>query len=132
MRAPLVFCFISSWFIVGQALAAPNVVFAPPKNVTGLVTHAPHPEYPADALQRHVSGAGVFLLRTQVKTGRVTEIVIRRSTGDRSLDSATVKALSQWRFKPGALTHWPIMAVRLQPPLTDAEALIEVPVRFVL
>src|SRR5712691_4685321 len=111
----VIICFAASFAVI-TSFAAPTVS-APPPNVTGLVTHAPQPDYPADALQRHASGAGVFLLRTQITSGRVTQVVIGRTTGDRSLDNAAVKALSQWRFKPGALTHRKIRSVQLQPPL---------------
>jgi TonB family protein len=131
MRAGLILSSVIACFALASAFAARGVI-APPPNVIGLLTHAPQPEYPADALQRHASGAGVFLLRTQIQTGHVSGVVIGRSTGDTSLDSAAVKVLLQWRFKPGALTHRKITSVRLNPPLTEAEALIKVPVTFVL
>lgn len=96
------------------------------------MTHAPHPVYPADAIQRHASGEGVFLLRVQIKTGRVTQVTVGLSTGDRSLDAAAMKALLQWRFKSGSLSHRQVRSVDVQPPLTDNEALIKLPMRFAL
>ncbi len=72
--------------------AAPPAI-RPPPDVTRLVTDAPQPDYPAEALQRHASGSGVFLLRVEIRSGRVEQVIVGRTTGDRALDAAAVKAL---------------------------------------
>ena len=45
----------------------------------------------------------IFVMRIQIKSGRVKEVYVARSTGHSDLDAATVQALKQWRFKPDAL-----------------------------
>jgi TonB family protein len=105
---------------------------SPPPDVSRWIVSAPQPEPPLAVRQRRGRGTGIFLLRTQIKTGRVTQVVVGQSTGDTTLDAAAVKALSSWRFKPGALPYRKITSVRLSPPLTTEEALIKVPVTFVL
>jgi TonB family protein len=94
--------------------------------------YAPHPTYPIGARYRHSSGAGIFLLRTEMSTGRVKEVIAVRSTGDRFLDAAAVNALREWRFKPESLSYWNNTSLKLNPPLTKQETLIKVPVRFAL
>jgi TonB family protein len=55
------------------------------------------PEYPAQALARHIQGA--VLVRVQVGTdGRVQEAKV--ASGDPLLAQAAVAAVRQWRFKP--------------------------------
>jgi TonB family protein len=94
--------------------------------------YAPHPTYPLGARYRRSSGAGIFLLRTTMSTGRVTQVIVARSTGDRFLDAAAVKALHEWQFKPESLSYWNNKSLMLNPPLTKQETLIKVPVRFTL
>src|SRR5918996_6433730 len=75
------------------------------------VVYAPLPQYPSSAqrqLIRETRGAymaifrgdpkGIFLLRVKIKTGCVKEVIVARSTGERTLDLQTVQALKQWRF----------------------------------
>jgi TonB family protein len=38
------------------------------------------------------------------KTGLVTSVEIRQSTGHKMLDQCVVDALQQWRFKPGTVS----------------------------
>jgi TonB family protein len=92
------------------------------------VMFAPKPAKPFAA--RHVTGSGIFLVRVQIKSGRVNEVIVGRSTGDKRLDEAAVKALSRWLFKPGAVQHREITSVHLNRPLSPEESLVEVPVTF--
>jgi TonB family protein len=60
------------------------------------------PEYSyADRAARR-EGRGVFHVTLDPKTGGVRDIVVKRSTGHRTLDAAAVAALRQWRFRPGS------------------------------
>ena len=88
---------------------------------------APYPIKPFAA--RNVTGTGRFLLRIDIKKGDVKQVVIRHSTGDPRLDEASVKALSRWRVKAGALHHEET-SIHFSPPLTADEALVEIPITF--
>jgi TonB family protein len=65
---------------------------------------SPKPEYPLEARQRHLVGSGVLILHIDRDTGTVTSIDIEKSIGYKILDDAAIRALSQWRFKPGKST----------------------------
>jgi len=132
MRTHRFLILIAASSITVSALAATGTVSSPPPDVTRLVIHSPSPEYPADAIQRHSTGTGIYLLRVQIKSGVVTQVLVGRSAGDRSLDVAAVKALRQWRFKPGAAPYVKITSVRLSPPQTEQETLVKLPVIFTL
>src|SRR2546422_8787983 len=84
--------------------ASGQALFALGKEAQKLAVYTPQPQYPLEALARHTSGSGVFVLRVHVKTGRVVWVRVSQSTGSPVLDSASMRALAQWRFKPGALT----------------------------
>src|SRR5690349_20103532 len=88
---------------------------------------APKPVKPFAA--RNVSGTGRFLLRIEIKKGDVKQVIIHQSTGDPRLDEASVKALSRWRVKSGALHHEET-SIRVSPPLAADEALVEIPITF--
>jgi TonB family protein len=82
----------------GQALAGVQTV-----TMEQMWVAAPQPEYPAEALKRHISGTGVFNLKIQPTTYKVTQVTVVRSTGHKILDDAATKALSRWRGRPGEL-----------------------------
>lgn len=61
---------------------------------------APRPYYPYEARRSRITGSG--LLRIYVnETGKVTQVRILKSTGNRHLDDAGLNAFRQWRAKPG-------------------------------
>jgi TonB family protein len=62
---------------------------------------APDPKYPVEALQRHISGRGVFQLKIHPQRRTVTRVTILKSTGSKILDDTTVRVLSQWRLRRG-------------------------------
>ena len=94
--------------------------------------NAPDPEYPLEAKQRHERGSGVFLLRVTIHSGRVTQVIVARSCGYKSLDDAAVRGFLQWRFKPDVLVHRDIHKPRLTPPVSVGECLVLVPLTFSL
>lgn len=60
----------------------------------------PRPDYPYEARRSRISGSG--LLRIYVdETGKVMEVKVMKSTGNRVLDDAGLQAFRQWRAKPG-------------------------------
>lgn len=63
--------------------------------------YAPMPEYPAMARRVHLHGSGYYELRVR-PDGRVDDARILQSTHDGSLDSAALRALRAWRFRPGS------------------------------
>jgi TonB family protein len=113
-----------SCFAVASARETPR------QDATKLVIVAPKPEYPDQARWHHQHGNGVFLLRTNIQSGRVTQVIVGQSTGNGLLDGAALKALRQWRFKPGALIYREITKPRLTPPLSKEESLVLIPVTF--
>lgn len=89
------------------------------------------PEYPYAERATHHQGIGIFHLTVNPKTGFVTEVIVKKSTGYKTLDQSAVTAFRQWRWKPGRwkafdfpvkfeLTHAPLQrlpsgATRLPP-----------------
>ena len=47
-------------------------------------------------------GRGVFHLTLDSQTGRVVNVIVKRSTGHGTLDAAATAALRKWRFRPGS------------------------------
>ena len=109
-----------------SAEAAEKVVV--PKQAVAIVN--PYPLYPFFALMRGAQGTGIFVTRIEIKNGRVKEVYIARSTGHRDLDRATIKALKQWRFKPGALPPITKILPHAKDPLAAEDSLVKVPVTF--
>ena len=126
------FPLIVALFVVKLSCCAASVPITMPQDARTAVVNAPKPEYPLEARQRHERGSGVFLLRAKIPSGRVTQVIVARTTGYKSLDAAAVKALSKWRFKPGALIHHEVTKPRLTPPISKEECLILLPVTFTL
>ena len=75
---------------------------------------APQPDYPLAARQNRIQGSGIFRL-VLTKDGRVDLMQVIKSTGNKLLDDAALKALTKWRFKP-----------------ENAPKKINVPINFVL
>jgi TonB family protein len=94
--------------------------------------YAPKPDYPFEARAQHLTGSGIFIIRVNVKTGRVAEVRIARSTGHAILDSAGVRAFRQWRFKPGALQPIGVIAPSRHDPFGKEDALLKIPLTFQL
>jgi TonB family protein len=130
MHTSRIFRLVFASGVVGVSLAAGGTVSPPPPDVTRLVVYAPRPEYPDRAVQRGTSGTGVYLLRVQITSGLVTQVVVGQSAGHGPLDAAAVKTLRTWRFKPGAVPYRKITSIQLSPPQTERETLVKVPVTF--
>jgi len=94
--------------------------------------YTPKPQYPAEALAHHISASGIFVIRVHVKTGLVVSAWASQSTASSLLDSAAIRAFSQWRFKPGALTPIGVVAPQLHYSFGKEDALLKVPISFAL
>ena len=68
-----------------------------------LAIYTPAPQYPLEARMKRATGRGMALLEIDSRTGTVTSARMVQSTGWGILDNAALKALRQWRFKPGAV-----------------------------
>jgi TonB family protein len=132
MRACSIAAVIVTCAVAATSLAATGSVSSPPPDLTRLLLYAPAPEYPAEAVQRYIAGTDIFLLRVQIKSGRVAQVIVGRSTGNRLLDAAAVKALRQLRFRPNAVPYRKITSVRMSPPQSKEETLVKLPVTFTL
>ena len=113
-----------------SSLAAERVVVAP--DAQQWVIHMVLPRYPTAARQRHATGAGIFVMRVQIKTGLVKSVDVARTTGDADLDAAAVAALRQWRFKPGVLPSIKQILPHWKDRFETEDSLIKAPVRFFL
>jgi TonB family protein len=124
------------------ALAAGLIVAITVSNVFGSPMHitpaqaarwalsTPKPEYPKSARIRRATGSGYFKLRVRIKTGRVKEITILRSTGNKTLDTAAIQAFALWRFKTGVLPSIRSGKSDTKDPFADEDCLILVPLTF--
>jgi TonB family protein len=95
------------------------------------VISMPQPEYPEAARLRRITGSGFFKLHVHRATGRVTEIIVLRSTGNNLLDASALRTLRQWRFKPGVLPSTG-QSKSTQAPYSKPGFFIRVPVSFQL
>lgn len=65
-------------------------------------------------------------------SGRVTQVIVGRTTGAQLLEAAAINAFLRWRFKPGAVPYREIKSVRMSPPQTKEETLLKLPLTFTL
>lgn len=94
--------------------------------------YTPKPQYPPEAVARHLTASGIFVIRVKVKTGLVVSARASQGTASPLLDSAAIQAFSQWRFKPGALTPIGVVAPQLHDSHGKEDALLKVPITFAL
>ena len=113
-----------------ESVAAERVVVAP--DAQQRVIHMVQPRYPAAALERRATGAGIFVMRVQIKTGLVKSVDVARTTGHADLDAAAVAALLQWRFKRGVLPPIKQILPHWKDRFETEDSLIKTPVRFSL
>ena len=67
----------------------------------------PSPVYPPDALRRGLEG--LVLLRVTIGLdGRVTEVAIAKSSGERELDYSARDAVRRWQFEPATRDGRPV------------------------
>jgi TonB family protein len=99
---------------------------------TAQAIYAAKPKYPLFALLRQEEGGGIFVLRVNVKSGRVKQIIVAQSTGHKDLDAAAVKSLKQWRFKPGATPSIKRIEPYSKDPLAAEDGLVKCPVTFTI
>lgn len=97
---------------------------------TAMAIYSPKPKYPLLALMRHEEGAGVFVFRIDIKSGRVKQVIAARSTGHKDLDAAALKMFGEWKFQPGAVPSIKQIFPRSADPLASQDGLVKVPIHF--
>lgn len=100
------------------------------KEEKAFAIQAPQPEYPEAAKSKNITGAGVFEIRADVKTGKVKKVTILRSTGSSVLDKAALNTLQKWIFKPNALPPISSTQPQRKDKFANEDALIDVPISF--
>ena len=75
----------------------------PQQQLKQYLTNISVPDYRENEVLRKLTGVGVFDLRINPATGETTGVRILKSTGHSELDASALKALINWRFKPGTL-----------------------------
>jgi TonB family protein len=129
MRARIIALTAVALMIVRVSAAASPHITA--EQARQWLISAPQPAYPESARVSRIQGSGYFKLIVRVKTGRIQRIVVFRSTGSSTLDTAAVQALRQWRFKPGVLPSMRQLHPPSKEPDADKNACILVPISFV-
>jgi len=112
--------------IAASAGGAERVVL--PKQALAIYT--PKPTYPFLALVKHEEGKGLFVLRINIKSGRVKEVIVARTTGHTRLDKAASEALRQWKFQPDVLAPITKILPNAKDPRAAEDSLAKVPITF--
>jgi len=124
--------FIQSLCAVSREELSREAAIGRYKDRKKFAIYTPKPQYPPEAAARHLSASGIFIIRVRVKTGLVLSAWASQSTGSSLLDSAAIRAFSQWRFKPGALTPIGVVAPQRHDSFGKEDALLRVPITFAL
>ena len=65
------------------------------------VIYSVRPNYPLSERALHHTGSVLLQLNLDLRTGRVTKVIVLKSTGFSKLDQSIVDTFRQWRWKPG-------------------------------
>jgi TonB family protein len=90
--------------ILGCVMFSPLLATPQNEDVAANVVYKVGPRYPRNLQRAKVGGTGVFRMIIDSKTGKVTDVLVVKSTGHDELDREACLALRRWRFKPGKLT----------------------------
>ena len=86
------------------------------------LTYCPKPQYPYEALSRHMQGSGIFVLH--VHGNVVTKVDTYRSTGSPILDNTALSEMKRWRFKPNTPV---LVVVPITYTMTSANGTVQLP-----
>jgi len=107
-----------------HAFAEHSVAYVEPNSLVFQteVMKAEAPAYPFVAKYRRWQGSGVFYVKIDPRSGKVTDVRVTKPTGFKVLDDSSIIALRSWVFKPNHLkeakvpiifqlqsrySHWP-------------------------
>jgi TonB family protein len=85
------------------------------------VMHLENPHYPEALRAKHPVATGFFRLIFDLRTGRVRQVIVERSSGYPDADANIVTALRQWRLKPNTWKEFQVhlsMGIGQKPPHT--------------
>jgi protein TonB len=66
------------------------------------------PVYPASVIRDGIEGTVIMSLQV-LENGRVGEVRVEKSSGDRRLDESAVREARRWRFVPGTRDGVPVV-----------------------
>jgi TonB family protein len=69
------------------------------------------PTYPFEARLNDLDGEGLYRLEIDRETGRVSSVIVLKSTTHKILDDAAIKAFRKWRFQPNRFSAVRIPAI---------------------
>src|SRR5438045_466965 len=95
-RARLVVPLLFATPFQGELAAEPSpeaLIGVPLVTMEQMWIATPRPDYPVEALQKHLTGRGVFSLKIRPKTYTVSTVTVVQSTGHKILDDAAIQAL---------------------------------------
>jgi TonB family protein len=61
----------------------------------------PRPEFPQRLIEQHATAATHVKIVLDVSTGKVRDVVVLNSSGYPDYDENVIRALKQWRLRPG-------------------------------
>jgi TonB family protein len=81
------------------------------------------PEYSFEARKARQEGSGLFRLRVDLATGKITKATVLKSTGFARLDNSALSAFRRWQMKPGRWRELDVpVTFSLSPPISVAPA----------
>jgi TonB family protein len=99
----------SAALLIVLASISPAVPVEPdatvPPEAHAVMLSMPRPQYPEEALRRHITGSGRCELIFNPDTGRVTRVTVIESSGSKLLDDAAAKTYFRWRARPGKVSR---------------------------
>lgn len=94
--------------------------------------YSPLPTYAYEARKMHLSGSGLYLIRVDIKTGKVKRVTVAKTAGHKFLDQQVIYAVERWRFQAGALRPIRELLPTINDPHRDTDSILKLPVSFVL
>ncbi|WP_057633358.1 energy transducer TonB [Stenotrophomonas humi] len=90
----------------------------PPADSPARILSAPPPRYPPNAFRNGITGTVKVAIDID-NTGRVTNVDIQQSSGNKDLDTAALEAARRWRFSP-TIENGAAVASRVAMPINFA------------
>jgi TonB family protein len=96
-------------FVILLATVPPVLPIEPDATVLpqarAVMLSMPRPQYPEEALRKHITGSGRCELVFKPDTGKVTRVTVIESSGSKLLDDAAAQTYFRWRARPGKVSR---------------------------